>query len=418
MRSTGKESRENCNTQNNDNQGTDPQITTIILPPYAYGLIQTLGFAQSDTTERYWAQESANADAIFHMHDFLKENNPGTQWGYLEVRKDAKKVVKVLAGTADYTTLTTKSQHKLYLSIINNKLTTVDKEIFKKIEQATLAINSILEDANLNVEDMQLLAKEYTIMYGIVGSGELNNQNILILEEVGKKVENLTNVINLKKNFSLTSNQIDLLKGNSSITSNLTKFIEGKENNKVKPLVNAITQFGIENNSSATSVQMINDLLTSLNNDTVFDVEPYLNPNANPNIEGSIVTCCDEPWNPSPDPELILAFGADLFHDGSDALKSMLLASYEFWITDKFEGRFVRKVFKMKGIDVPSDITDEVLGDLYSIRYDNSEFAILHEIGLGQNFIDLGFNLLDVVTIISPSKGGGAYLAVNGGGKK
>ncbi|MEW7279739.1 hypothetical protein ABW636_14190 [Aquimarina sp. 2201CG1-2-11] len=232
-----------------------------------------------------------------------------------------------------------------------------------------------------------------------------------------EKYWHLVRVRDLRDEFNLTQGQVDLFKDNSSITSNLTKFIEDKENSKVKPLINAITQFGIENNSSSISVQMINDLLTSLNTNTVFDVGSYLNPNAIPNIEGSIVTCCEEPWNPSPDPELILAFGADLFHAGSDALKSMLLASYEFWVTDKFEGRFVRKVFKMKGIDVPSDITDEVLGDLYSIRYDNSEFAILHEIGLGQNFIDLGFNLLDVVTIISPSKGGGAYLAINGGGK-
>ena len=109
--------------------------------------------------------------------------------------------------------------------------------------------------------------------------------------------------------------------------------------------------------------------------------------------------------------------GPGLIIGAGDALYSTLLRSFEWWVTDEYEGKFIRDVMEFKDIPVPTDIDNETLGEFFKVRYENQELTVLWDNGVAADIVELGLNILDIVTIISPSKGGGAFLAINGGEK-
>ncbi|WP_299260464.1 hypothetical protein [uncultured Aquimarina sp.] len=161
--------------------------------------------------------------------------------------------------------------------------------------------------------------------------------------------------------------------------------------------------------------EIANGIIQSLENNTVFDFSPYISSNAQTISTGPTGTCPSPPCDPTDDFEVIFSYGGELIQGLSDAFYSSILRSYEWWVSNEREGRFVRQVLEYKEIDFHRDIDDETLGEMFIVRYDGNQLVIEWDAGLGVDLVGLGFDILDVATIISPSRGGGAFLAVNGG---
>ncbi|MFC5047672.1 hypothetical protein ACFSTE_05940 [Aquimarina hainanensis] len=241
----------------------------------------------------------------------------------------------------------------------------------------SIPIKNVLNAHNISFQD---LLKNHNLvsligeMIDAVNQGNLSNQDILNLLDFAGRYNSTDDVINFSKE-----------------------------------LIRAL------NSTNTIDKEIATGILNAINNNTVFDFSPYINPNAETINTGATGLCPDPPCNPAPDFETLWTYGGGLLQGVSDAFYSSLLRSFEWWVTDKREGKWIRDVLIHKGVDFYGDIDNETLGEMFIVRYEGSQLVIRWDGGLGADLIDLGFNVLDIATIISPSKGGGAYLAVNGG---
>ena len=101
---------------------------------------------------------------------------------------------------------------------------------------------------------------------------------------------------------------------------------------------------------------------------------------------------------------------AEIINGAIDGFGNIILAYFEWTTEDDFQGELMRRVMPKMGIEVPSDVSNETLGELFTFRKRDRELTIEYEKTIKEEIIDVGISALDVVTILSPSKGGGAYL--------
>ncbi|WP_299132557.1 hypothetical protein [uncultured Tenacibaculum sp.] len=87
------------------------------------------------------------------------------------------------------------------------------------------------------------------------------------------------------------------------------------------------------------------------------------------------------------------------------------LIGTEYW----FGGR-VRKLMIEIGMTVPTDIANEHLAAIFKIRKRNGVVILEYREGILKEMLDLGLNSLDMIAFLSPSKGGGAFLAIKTNG--
>ncbi len=113
------------------------------------------------------------------------------------------------------------------------------------------------------------------------------------------------------------------------------------------------------------------------------------------------------------DPFLGQAFGIDIIHAALDGISNILLWHLELGLSDRLEGQVLRKIMRSMGVDVPADIDDETLGELFKLRRHRLNLTIVYESGFLGNLLELGISTLDVFALLSPSKGAGAFLAIN-----
>ncbi len=165
-----------------------------------------------------------------------------------------------------------------------------------------------------------------------------------------------------------------------------------------------------------TEKKLVKDVLKAIKGDISADLAQYLNPNAQPTEIGPASFCESGNWDPGSDPEMLYAYGPGLFRTFSDAAWNILIRGFEHFTNDSVEGDLIRDVFRLRGIHVPIDIPNETLGEMFQVFSDNGEFQVRYESGIGGDLLHLGLDILDVVTILSPSRGGGAFLAIKGGG--
>ncbi|KAA1245780.1 Tox-REase-5 domain-containing protein [Aquimarina sp. RZ0] len=124
------------------------------------------------------------------------------------------------------------------------------------------------------------------------------------------------------------------------------------------------------------------------------------------------VQCCDNDQTP----RIMAEITAKLAIDFLDAGFNIFIIGLEIFRTDEREGRFVRTIMKETGIDVPSEIDDATLGSLFKVRKRNRELVTEPFGEWYTPILDLGFTVLDLMAVISPSTNGGAFLAIKGGG--
>ncbi len=117
--------------------------------------------------------------------------------------------------------------------------------------------------------------------------------------------------------------------------------------------------------------------------------------------------------------DAIVVLSVEVVNNAYDGVMNLFIWWLELNHTDEKVGQLIRSFMEEMQIDIPSDVDDETLESLFKLRTRDRDFVIEPaNATFTQELIDLGISVLDVVTIISPSKGGGAYFFVkNGAGK-
>ncbi|WP_271782253.1 Tox-REase-5 domain-containing protein [Aquimarina algiphila] len=168
-------------------------------------------------------------------------------------------------------------------------------------------------------------------------------------------------------------------------------------------------------NTTPLGIQFFHDALFAYNNSRNLDFSPYLNQNLLIIGYGATVNCPNPPCDITPNIDTLWEFGPKIFRDAADAIGSAVLRLTEYQFSDNIEGAFVRAVFIDQGLD-PTGITNRDLGEIFSIRRNDLSFEIRYDTSIAQDMLDTSMGLFDIVALLAPSRGGGAFLAARGGG--
>lgn len=130
--------------------------------------------------------------------------------------------------------------------------------------------------------------------------------------------------------------------------------------------------------------------------------------------------CC--PGNCCPDPliyendKIVNQWGVEPMQSVVDSSFNLIAFGIGVIRGEEAMGKVVRKFMTELGYDIPSDVPDEYLGSIYRISKRNNVLVVEYKPGLLKVMLEFGLNTLDVISFLSPSKGGGAFLATKAGG--
>ena len=128
--------------------------------------------------------------------------------------------------------------------------------------------------------------------------------------------------------------------------------------------------------------------------------------------------CCPDPYFYTNDHVMHMQLGVDVINNALDASFNLIVQSTELFGSDAWVGSRVRKIMEEIGMVVsPSYVDDVTLGRVFQIRKRNGQLTVEFRPGLAIQLLEVGLNTFEILAIISPSKGGGAFLAINGGEK-
>ncbi len=221
-------------------------------------------------------------------------------------------------------------------------------------------------------------------------------------------------VFDLANDLNLNQEQKEWLINNPDQVNEIDNFVI--DNNSVDAINFAKDIVEILSVGNSTEKEIISELLKALNGNSTFNINSFLNPNETPTEIGPASFCDQLNWDPGSNPETLYAFGPGLIQDLTDAGWSLFIRGFEHFVSDSVEGDLIRDVFELRGIPISSDVNNETLGEFFQVFSEGGEFKIRYEEGIGLDLLNIGLDVLDIVTILSPSKGGGAYLAARGGG--
>jgi hypothetical protein len=124
----------------------------------------------------------------------------------------------------------------------------------------------------------------------------------------------------------------------------------------------------------------------------------------------------DDLWiygNLNDDPSFIAAaFTANIAINAYNAIGDAMLWVLEVFLTDDKQGELVRNILIEKNIEVSSEISDEMLGQMFEFKKDFRDVTIKFRDGFWKSAANLGIGILDIVTVLYPATNGTAYLAV------
>lgn len=124
--------------------------------------------------------------------------------------------------------------------------------------------------------------------------------------------------------------------------------------------------------------------------------------------------CCPDPNIYNNDP-IIQEYGIKPVQAAVDATFNALAIISGVVGSKEWVGKRARRIMKELGIAVPNDISNEQLAELFQIRKKDGLIIVEYREGILKSMLSLGLDSLDILSFISPSKGGGAFLAVKGG---
>ncbi|MGG8496891.1 hypothetical protein ACQY1Q_10770 [Tenacibaculum sp. TC6] len=134
-----------------------------------------------------------------------------------------------------------------------------------------------------------------------------------------------------------------------------------------------------------------------------------------------ISSCCPGSCCPNQliyqDDLIMHEYGVQPVQAAVDGTFNLIVSTSSLIASDRWVGERVRRIMTEIGMEVPSDISDEHLGALFKIRKRNGLVIVEYKEGLLREMLDFGLNTLDMLSFLSPSKGGGAFLAAKMGGR-
>jgi hypothetical protein len=97
-----------------------------------------------------------------------------------------------------------------------------------------------------------------------------------------------------------------------------------------------------------------------------------------------------------------------------------LLAAYFEWTTeDEFQGKLMRKAMPKMGIEIPWDVSNTTLEELFTFRIsDNKNLVIEYEKSIKEELLLVGLSTLDILALASPGTNAGAFFLVKTGTTK
>ncbi len=116
------------------------------------------------------------------------------------------------------------------------------------------------------------------------------------------------------------------------------------------------------------------------------------------------------------DDRIVYEYGIQPVVSLIDGSFNLIIATSEVIGSDAWVGSRIRKMMLEIGIDVPADIENEHLSELYRIRKRDNIVIVEYRPGLLKSMLDVGLDTLDVLAFLSPAKGGGPVLFTKIGG--
>lgn len=125
--------------------------------------------------------------------------------------------------------------------------------------------------------------------------------------------------------------------------------------------------------------------------------------------------CCPDPSIYGSDP-VIMEYGIKPVSLAVDGTFNLLVSSFSLLKSDEWVGKRIRGLMSEIGMEIPLEVDNEHLAAIFKIRKRNGVVIIEYKEGLLREMLDLGLNTLDMISFLTPSKGGGAFLASKIGG--
>lgn len=129
-------------------------------------------------------------------------------------------------------------------------------------------------------------------------------------------------------------------------------------------------------------------------------------------------SCCPGSCCPDRDDDylIMLEFGVKPLQQAIQGVFNLFASSTDLVLSGNKVGKAVRALMKELEIEIPNDVTNEQLAEIYRIRKKEGILIVEYRPGLLESMLHIGLDTLDVLSILSPSKGGGAFLAIKTGG--
>ncbi|RFM33178.1 hypothetical protein [Chitinophaga silvisoli] len=99
-----------------------------------------------------------------------------------------------------------------------------------------------------------------------------------------------------------------------------------------------------------------------------------------------------------------------IFDDAVDGFGNIIATAAEWAVTDRFEGKIVRKLLERDGYSIPASLYNAILGKGFQIRKHNRDVIVQTDEGVIKDLFGVALGALNVVAVVSPGKGAGAYL--------
>lgn len=136
-------------------------------------------------------------------------------------------------------------------------------------------------------------------------------------------------------------------------------------------------------------------------------------------IPSELASCCPGGCCPSSDYNndlIIKEYGIQPIQAAVDGTFNLIVSFVNSEMSEEWVGKRVRRIMTEIGMSVPSDVTNEHLAALFKIRKRNGVVIVEYREGILKEMLDFGLNSLDMIAFLTPSKGGGAFLASKIGG--
>ena len=129
--------------------------------------------------------------------------------------------------------------------------------------------------------------------------------------------------------------------------------------------------------------------------------------------------CFPEPCPEDQIAEAVVELSVSIVNGAYDGVLNLFQLWLKGVVSNEKIGKQVRSFMSDMGYEVPTDVDNKTLAELFKIRVRNREFVVEPiEDELKEDMIELVVSIFDITTLVSPGKGGSGYLFVKAGSNR